>query len=190
MSKKLGNLVKEARTAKGWTQEALSRKVKGLSASEVSKLERGEWEPTQAVIKEVAKALGVTQSSLLAAATGSGSSSSSKKTSSAKKTSGKTSSAKKTGTDTVKLTASEKKLLAAYKKADSATKKAALGLLEGTAAPLDLITALLKGKTDKDSISSLIGSFGKVFRNGELAPEAASGLFGEESSAEELKLIE
>ena len=70
MSKKLGNLVKEARTEKGMTQDALAKKVKGLTASDISKIERGEMEPTQAVLKEMAKVLGVTQTSLISAASG------------------------------------------------------------------------------------------------------------------------
>ena len=70
MSKKLGNLIKEARTAKGLSQAALAEKVDGISASDVSKIERGEKEPVQDVIKQIAKVLGVTQKSLLDAATG------------------------------------------------------------------------------------------------------------------------
>ena len=48
MSKKLGKLVKEARTAKGLTQAALAEMVDGVSASDISKIERGEKEPSQA----------------------------------------------------------------------------------------------------------------------------------------------
>ena len=61
MSKKLGNLIKEARTAKGITQSALAEQVDGVTASDVGKIERGEKEPTQEVIKKIAKVLGVTQ---------------------------------------------------------------------------------------------------------------------------------
>ena len=81
MAKKVGTLIKEARTEAGLTQEQLARKIKGVSASDISKAERGELELTQAVLKEIAKATGVTQKSLLDAAKGS-SSSSKKKTSS------------------------------------------------------------------------------------------------------------
>jgi len=91
MAKKVGTLIKEARTDAGLTQEQLARKVKGVSASDISKAERGELDLTQAALKEIAKATGVTQASLINAAKGS---SSSKKTSStAKKTA---SSSKKT----------------------------------------------------------------------------------------------
>ncbi|MBQ1576575.1 MAG: helix-turn-helix transcriptional regulator, partial [Oscillospiraceae bacterium] len=76
MAKKVGTLIKEARTAAGLSQEQLARKIKGLSAGELAKAESGEIELTQALLKEIAKATGVTQSSLLSAA----------KTSTAKKT--------------------------------------------------------------------------------------------------------
>ncbi|HAB94482.1 MAG TPA: XRE family transcriptional regulator, partial [Lachnospiraceae bacterium] len=72
MSKKLGNLIKEARASKGLTQSALAEKVEGLSASDVGKIERGEKEPAQSVLRNIAKVLGVTQKSLLDAATGAG----------------------------------------------------------------------------------------------------------------------
>ena len=71
MAKKVGTLIKEARTEAGLTQEQLARKVKGVSASDISRAERGELELTQAALKEIAKATGVTQKSLLDAAKGS-----------------------------------------------------------------------------------------------------------------------
>ena len=137
MSRKLGDLVKKARTEKGLTQAALAEKVDGLTASDVSKIERGEKEPAQDVLKQMAKALGVTQKSLLDAATGSGKTAAAKTTSSktgtaAKKTSSaKTASTVKDTIDTLKLTATEKKLVQLYRKADTKTKKAAINLLEG-----------------------------------------------------------
>jgi ribosome-binding protein aMBF1 (putative translation factor) len=73
MSAKLGKLVKEARTAKGLSQAALAQKVEGLTASDVSKIERGEKEPSQAILKKMAAPLGVTQKSLLEALSGTGS---------------------------------------------------------------------------------------------------------------------
>ena len=69
MSKKLGDLIKEARAAKGLTQAAVAEQVDGITASDVGKIERGEKEPTQAVLKKMAKVLGVTQKSLLDAVT-------------------------------------------------------------------------------------------------------------------------
>ena len=66
--KKVGELIKEARTKKGLSQEKLAGMVEGLSASELSKAERGEKDLTAAELKGIAKACGVTQKSLLEAA--------------------------------------------------------------------------------------------------------------------------
>ena len=156
MSKKLGDLVKKARTEKGLTQAGLAEKVDGLTASDVSKIERGEKEPVQDILKQMAKALGVTQKSLLDAATGSGKTASSSKTGTAAK---KASSAKKTSAikdtiDTLKLTATEKKLVQLYRKADTKTKKAAINLLEGDSNAIELIGALLSAKGAGSSGSS------------------------------------
>ena len=156
MSKKLGDLVKKARTEKGLTQAGLAEKVDGLTASDVSKIERGEKEPVQDILKQMAKALGVTQKSLLDAATGSGKTTSSSKTGTAAK---KTSSAKKTSAikdtiDTLKLTATEKKLVQLYRKADTKTKKAVINLLEGDSNAIELIGALLSAKGSGSSSNS------------------------------------
>lgn len=137
MAKKVGTLIKEARTQAGLTQEALARKITGVSASDISKAERGEMEFTQDVLKKIAKACGVTQSSLLNAAK-----ETTKKTTAAKKTtSAKAAAAKKTtsasakksttGTTSVKLTAAEKKLVELYREASSEKKKEALKVLQG-----------------------------------------------------------
>lgn len=133
MAKKVGTLIKEARTEAGLTQEQLARKVKGVSASDISKAERGELELTQTALKEIAKATGVTQASLINAAKGSSSgkktSSAAKKTSSgSKKTSSSSSSSSKTS---MKVSSTEKKLVELYRAADSETKKAAMKLLKG-----------------------------------------------------------
>ena len=156
MSKKLGDLVKKARTEKGLTQAGLAEKVDGLTASDVSKIERGAKEPVQDILKQMAKALGVTQKSLLDAATGSGKTASSSKTGTAAK---KTSSAKKTSAikdtiDTLKLTATEKKLVQLYRKADTKTKKAVINLLEGDSNAIELIGALLSAKGSGSSSNS------------------------------------
>ena len=144
MAKKVGTLIKEARTEAGLTQEQLARKVKGVSASDISKAERGELDLTQAALKEIAKATGVTQASLINAAKGS---SSSKKTSStAKKTA---SSSKKTTSSSsktsMKVSSTEKKLVELYRKADSDTKKAAMNILKGESSSTDdIISNLLE----------------------------------------------
>ena len=70
MGKKVGALIKEARTGAGMTQEQLARKVKGLTASDISKAERGEKDLTRDQLKMIAKATGVTQTSLLNAEKG------------------------------------------------------------------------------------------------------------------------
>ncbi len=134
-SKKVGVLIKEARTAAGLTQEKLAQKVDNCTASDISKAERGEKELTSTQLRQIAKATGVTQSSLLNApkgGTGSGktssSSSSTSSTSGKKKTSSSSSSASK---KTMTVTATEKKLVELYREADSDTKKSVVNLLKG-----------------------------------------------------------
>lgn len=140
MGKKTGALIKEARTAAGLTQEALAKKVDGVSASDISKAERGEAELTQAALKQIAKATGVTQTSLLNAEKGESTakkpaaSKPAAKTSSktgAEKTSSKTAAKTTAKTEEVKLTAAEKTLLKLYREADADTRKAAVSLLKG-----------------------------------------------------------
>lgn len=142
MGKKTGARIKEARTEAGLTQEQLARRIAGLSASDISKAERGELELTQAVLKEIARQTGVTQASLLNA----------EKTA-AKKTSGKSSTAKKATAktkDDMDLTASEKKLVELYRAADSDTKKAAVSLLKGEKNDLQQVLGSLLGDTLKN----------------------------------------
>lgn len=166
MSKKLGDLIKEARAAKGLTQAAVAEQVDGITASDVGKIERGEKEPTQAVLKKMAKVLGVTQKSLLDAVTGTGKTSTAGKTSSTGKTTAKkTTAAKKTAAKAVNaltLTATEKKLVQLYRDADTKTKKAAINLLEGDSNAIELIGALLsanaKGSGSSGSSSGASGS--------------------------------
>ena len=119
-AKKVGTLIKEARTAAGLSQAALAALVDGVSASDIGKAERGEKQLGQAALKAIAKATGVTQKSLLDAA---------KKSSSTSSAKGSSTSSKKS--DEIKLTAAEKTLINAYRKADADTQKAALKLLKG-----------------------------------------------------------
>lgn len=155
MANKVGTLIKEARTGAGLTQEQLARKIKGLSAAELGKAERGETELTQAILKEIAKTTGVTQSSLLTAAKGSApaakttaakstaskkSATTAKKASSAKTTAAKKTAAKKTDD----LTAAEKKLLEAYREATADNKKLALKILKGEGLDLGDMMGMLK----------------------------------------------
>lgn len=130
--KKVGELIKEARTKAGLSQEKLAAMVDGLTASELSKAERGEKDLTQAELKGIAKATGVTQKSLLEAA---GQATAAKKpaaaSTAAKKPAATAAAAKKTDTAAVKLTAAEKRVLELYRAADSATKKNAEAVLKG-----------------------------------------------------------
>ena len=134
MEKKVGTLIRQARTDAGLTQEQLARKVKGCSASDISRAERGEKDLTQDQLKQIAKATGVTQKSLLEAAKGTSSSAKKKPASSGSKTS-------------MKVTAAEKKLVELYRAADSDTRKAAVKVLKGTAGDT-LLGSLLEGALD------------------------------------------
>ena len=121
-SKKLGDLIKEARMNADLTQEQLARKIPGLSANDISLAERGKKDLTQTQLKQIAKVTGVTQASLINAAKG---------TTSTKKTTTKTTTKSTAKTTSVKLTATEKKLVELYRAADSDTRKNALNLLKG-----------------------------------------------------------
>ena len=117
-SKKLGNLIKEARTEAGLTQEQLARRIAGVSASDISQAERGLKDLTQEQLKRIAKATGVTQTSLLEAAKGSTKKSTASSSSSANKTS-------------MKVTATEKRLVEYYRKATADDRKQAMKILKG-----------------------------------------------------------
>ncbi|MBO4366104.1 MAG: helix-turn-helix transcriptional regulator [Clostridia bacterium] len=120
--RKVGALIKSARLDKGLTQEQLARKIKNCSASDIGKAERGEKELTTDQLKQIAKATGVTQKSLLDASKGSSSASGSAKPPA------------NALTVSMKVTATEKKLVEAYRQADAQTKKDALKLLKGEGA--------------------------------------------------------
>ena len=142
-SKKVGTLIKEARTGADLTQEQLARKIKGLSASDISLAERGQKELTQAQLKEIAKVTGVTQSSLLNAAKGTASKSAAKTTK--KSTTEKKSSSSSAAKSSIKVTAAEKKILELYRAADSETKKDVLKLLKGEQESADSVLESLLG---------------------------------------------
>ncbi len=150
-AKKVGTLIKKARTEAGLTQEQLAKKVTGASASDIGKAERGEKELTTDQLKQVAKATGVTQKSLLDAAKG-------------KQTVVSASSSSSSGakTSSTKLTAAEKKLVELYRKADAKTKKKVMELLgnedeEGDSSLLSGITESLTGTLTGNSGSSSSG---------------------------------
>ncbi len=186
----VGELIRKARTDAGLTQEQLASKVADTSAADISKAERGQKILTQVQLKEIAKATGVTQKSLLEAPAGSGSdpkkdaeTSSSRtdtsktgnsKTGSSKTGSSKTGSSKtgscKTGSSSssskagsMKLTKAEIKLVELYRKADSKTKKAAVELLENKQDQLSsLLTTLLGGSSQVD-VSSVMDTITGLF---------------------------
>ena len=149
MGKKTGARIKEARTEAGLTQEQLAKKIAGLSASDISKAERGELELTQAVLKEIARQTGVTQTSLLNAEKTAAKSTAKTTT---KKTSAKSTAKKSTAKakDDLDLTASEKKLVELYRAADSDTRKAAVSLLKGEKNDLQELLGSLLGDTLKN----------------------------------------
>ena len=117
-SKKIGNAIKKARTDADLTQEQLARKISGLSATDISEAERGLKDLTQEQLKRIAKATGVTQTSLLEAAKGSTKKSTASSSSSANKTS-------------MKVTATEKRLVEYYRKATADDRKQAMKILKG-----------------------------------------------------------
>lgn len=160
-AKNVGTLILEARSAKKLSQTALANEVGGLSGSDIGKAERGEKELSQTQLKSIAKALGITQKSLLEAPKGGTAATAAKKTaakttaaktSAAQKTTAKkaastaktgtaaktsaakktTTTAKKTATAKVKdLSAAESKLLELYRAASSDNKKLATRILKG-----------------------------------------------------------
>lgn len=214
-AKKVGELVKEARTAAGLTQEKLAQKAgEGLTASDIGKCERGTADLTVNQLKKIAVACGVTQTSLVNApknltaaeqkkATGkaktsnekatvkpkttaakAGTSKTAAKTTSAKTPVGKTTAAKTAGKTTaktsavktsaktaipanantsMKVTATEKKLVEAYREANSDMKKVAMKVLKGEYG--DKVTGLLNvvgggnlSNAASDGISDAIGN--------------------------------
>ena len=130
MGKTVGKLIKAARTGADMTQEQLARRISGLSANDISLAERGEKDLTQAQLKKIATITGVTQASLINAAKEENSTT--KTSSSTKKASTKTTvKTPANANSTMKVTATERKLVEAYRLADADTKKRAMNLLQG-----------------------------------------------------------
>ena len=162
MGKKVGKLIKAARTGADMTQEQLARRISGLSANDLSLAERGEKDLTQAQLKKIATITGVTQASLINAAreeNGSAQKTTTKKTST-KTTAKKTSETKKTtaktpanANSTMKVTATERKLVEAYRLANSDTKKRAMDILKGKD---EGIGSLLNGTELSDAVEDVL----------------------------------
>ena len=184
--KKVGELIKEARTKAGLSQTALAEQVGGLTGSDIGKAERGEKELSQTQLKAIAKATGVTQKSLLEAPKGGAAATAAKKTTAAKtststakkttaaktsastakkpaaSTAKKTTAAKTASTTAAELTSAEKTTLNAYRKADADARKAALKILKGEQ-DADILSTLLQslGGGNGGGLLDLLGSFGK-----------------------------
>lgn len=156
MGKKVGKLIKAARTGADMTQEQLARRISGLSASDISLAERGEKELTQAQLKKIATLTGVTQASLINAAKEDNGSS--KKTTTAKKTTTKTTTPKTpaNANSTMKVTSTERKLVEAYRLADSDAKKRAMNILKGQE---DGVLESILGSGDiADTVEDVLGN--------------------------------
>ena len=159
MGEKVGKLIREARTGADLTQEKLAKKVGGgLTANDVSRVERGEIDLPQATLRAIAKATGVTQASLVDAAKAE-SASSGKKTSTGKTTSSKTTAKKAKTPDSagvsMRVTATEKRLVEAYRLADGDTKKAAMKLLKGECPEF---ASKILGGSGADMVADLLGN--------------------------------
>ena len=130
-AKKVGTLIKEARTEAGLTQEQLARRIAGLSATDISLAERHQKDLTQEQLKQIAKITGVTQASLLNAAKGS----SARKTTAAK--------------TSMQVTAAERRLVELYRKASTDERKDALKALKGESSLADdILEGLLDSVQD------------------------------------------
>lgn len=137
-AKKVGVLVKEARTAAGLTQEKLAKAAgENLTAADISKCERGEADLTAAQLKKIAVACGVTQASLVnapknlnasaAKKTAASGTAAAKKASASKTSASKTSTSAKTSaakTSTAAKTSAAAKTSTASKKTSAATTSA------------------------------------------------------------------
>ena len=130
-AKKVGTLIKEARTEAGLTQEQLARRIAGLSATDISLAERHQKDLTQEQLKQIAKITGVTQASLLNAAKGS----SARKTTAAK--------------TSMQVTAAERRLVELYRKVSTDERKDALKALKGESSLADdILEGLLDSVQD------------------------------------------
>lgn len=130
MGKKTGELIRQARAAAKMTQQQLAKSV-DLTPAQIGKAERGELELTQATLKAIAKATGVTQASLLNAEKG------------AKKPVASSSGA-------LKLSAAEQKLVKLYRSATEEQRSDALRILNGEKTEVEqLVDAMLGEKWKK-----------------------------------------
>jgi len=150
MAAKVGTLIKQARQNAGLTQAELAKKVGGgVTASDIGKAERGDANLTNAALKKIALATGVTQASLLNASKP------------GKPTASTASATPASAGLTMRVTATEKKLIGYYRAAGTDARKAATNVLQGKCD--DLVPSLLTtsatatGKTG-DMVADLLGN--------------------------------
>lgn len=154
MGKKVGKLIKAARTGADMTQEQLARRISGLSANDISLAERGEKDLTQAQLKKIATITGVTQASLInAAKEESGTVKSTAKKSTTKKTT--TAKTPASANSSMKVTATERKLVEAYRLADADAKKRAMNILKGKEE--GVLESILGGGDIADTVEDVLG---------------------------------
>ena len=169
MATKVGNAIKEARTAAGLTPEELAEKVDGVSAEDICQAECGEKKLSQNKLKAIAKATGVTQKSLLDAAKEDAAAAAEEAPACEKKE-------EAPAEEPAELTDSE--VLDLYKTADADTQKAAVSALKGDAPnaqnplisalvgmlgggnPDNPITALLNSEKGGEIVNSVVGMVG------------------------------
>ena len=136
MGTNTGARIRQARTGAKLTQAALGEAI-GLSAAEISKAERGELQLSQAKLKAIAQATGVTQASLL-----SGDS--------------EATPAPKSEGSTVKLSAAEKKLVKLFRSATDEQKSDALRILNGEKTEVEqLVDSLLGDKRKRKLLKKI-----------------------------------
>ena len=132
MGTNTGARIRQARTGAKLTQAALGEAI-GLSAAEISKAERGDLQLTQAKLKAIAKATGVTQASLL--------------------NGDKDPKAKSEG---MKLSAAEKKLVKLFRSATDEQKSDALRILNGEKTEVEqLVDSLLGDKRKRKLLKKI-----------------------------------
>lgn len=150
MAAKVGTLIKQARQNAGLTQAELAKKVGGgVTASDIGKAERGEATLTNAALKKIALATGVTQASLLNASKP-----------------GKPTASAATVTPanaglSLRVTAAEKKLIGYYRAASADARKAATNVLQGKCddlVPSLLTTSATGAGKPGDMVADLLGN--------------------------------
>lgn len=136
MGTNTGARIRQARTGAKLTQAALGEAI-GLSAAEISKAERGELQLSQAKLKAIAKATGVTQASLLRG---------DREATPAPKSEG----------STVKLSAAEKTLVKLFRSATDEQKSDALRILNGEKTEVEqLVDSLLGDKRKRKLLKKI-----------------------------------